>query len=533
MAMSLVSAASLAMTAVAGANVVVRPTGKNVNSASRFISGKRPYLARRRPGVGVNGTELVLLGGGATLPAIAYVGVTAATGAGMQPAGSLVGSGAANPVAAGSVLGVFDANAPLPPSALTSTWLATYAQTGSGFGKGVLNGSDAQPKPAPQLGASAVPGTNAFNGDEVAGVPTNTGSESQADTADFAGSDAPLKQSEYSALTTNIPGRGEFVQVPYVAGAVAIGYNNPDVTGQLNLTSAEIDGIASGTITNWDQISTNPLSNTAPKYPSRPITFVFRKDNSGTTFAFTNYLSGKDSKWGLTQTFVDAVPQGLSGQNFSGFVAASGNPGIVNTIDGTPGSIGYAEAGNLLAALGSHPNTHYARVYSLNLAGYNQDPIQDLPAAAKTVALHVVDQVAVYASGVGSVGGSVIGGVTVDAPSGSGRPSPDYVALSPAPYLPGAVWLVDPKSYAAPYAGYPIIAVSYLEFYSSGNGIYTNALRYLAQEVSNPASYTTLGLNTIDPNTTAAHGGTKGFAQLGILNLFYTNAYIGIDRFIN
>lgn len=575
MTMSLVGAASLAMSAVAGANVtVVRPGAKNVNSVPRSISGKRPYFARR-PGIGINGAELVLLGGGATLPAIAYVGVTAATGTGMQPAGSLTGDGAANPVAAGSVLGYFDATAPLPVLPLSATWLATYAQTGSGFGKAIMNGSDPQPFPAPQLGASASPGVNGFNGDEVGLVPANTGADSLHDTADFAGSDAPLKQSEYSFLTANLPARGEFVQIPYVGGGIAIAFNDPDVSVTLSLTSAEIDSMAKGAFTNWNLIPAAadtagwaagaynasvcggscttkyphaspflPVSSTNPGLPSRPLVWTYRQDNSGTSFSFTNYLSGKDSQWGLTQTFADAIPSGGTLTNFCG---ASGNPGVLTAIDGNPGSVGYAEAANAKAAALTHPNTKFAKVYLYNIAGYDKDPIKDTPAATKTVASFTTDKVAVYQSGSGSEKGTVVGlnGVvpaggtvactssTVDAPSSTtGRPSPDLVAATGV-FQPGALGIVDPAAYKSPYAGYPIIAVSYLEFYSSGNGIYAPALRYLAQEVSNPASYGAGGITTIDPNTTAAGAGTTGYGQLGILNLFYTNAYIGIDRFIN
>jgi phosphate transport system substrate-binding protein len=275
------------------------------------------------------------------------------------------------------------------------------------------------------------------------------------------------------------------------------------------------------------------VSSSNPGFPSRQIDFVFRKDGNGASLALTNYISGKDAKWGLTPVFVDAVPILGSGQTFSNFIAETGNGAVIDAVDATAGAIGYAESGNLLAALPTHSSTRYAQVYSLNIAGYNQDPIKDLPAAAKTIATFTTDKVPVYQSGVGNVSGTSIGGVTVDPPTpGSGRPSGDLKTASEV-YAAGALGIVDPNSDKAPYAGYPIIAVTYLEFYSSGNGIYGDALRFLAQEVSNPASYGLGGITTIDPNTAPAHSGHTGFAQLGILNLFYSNAYIGIDRFIN
>ncbi len=115
MAISLVGAASLAMSAVAGANVVPGPHAAKTFSAAHTY-GKQPFLSRsRRPNVGNHppSTNIVLLGGGATLPAIAYVGSAGATG-GSQPAGSTGGPSGANLVSAGSVLGYFDAHAPYP-----------------------------------------------------------------------------------------------------------------------------------------------------------------------------------------------------------------------------------------------------------------------------------------------------------------------------------------------------------------------------------------------------------------------------------
>ena len=553
MAISLVGAASLAMSAVAGANVVPGPHAAKTFSAAHTY-GKQPFLSRsRRPNVGNHPPSLniVLLGGGATLPAIAYVGVAGATG-GSQPAGSTSGPSGANLVSAGSVLGYFDAHAPYPVNFLSGySWLATYASTGSGFGKGVLNGSNPQPNPAPAIGVSALAGTNAFNGPDSPG-----------DLADWAGSDAPVSQSEYTLMTAvgHYAGRGEFVQIPYVAGAVAIAFHNTDDKGNsLALTIPEIVGLAEGTITNWSQIPlsadyvgaaagdygavvqkadpTKPVSTTNPGFPSKSIYFTFRKDNSGTTFSFTNFLSNQDSKFGLSQSFASAEPIGISGQSLTNFYGASGNAGVVSAIDGTDGSIGYAEAANALAAAPLH--TYFSEVYTLpiNVAAFRKDPIKDLPAAAGLILSLSKDEVVVYTNGNGNPGGVAVGNVTSSAPTSTtyGRPVPDVVAATGV-YEPGALGIIDPLKYAKPVIGYPIVAVSNLEFYSSGNGVYSNALKFLASELYTTGVATGAGgapgtVTTVDPHTAAV--GTTGFSTLGVPSVFITSPYIGLERFIN
>lgn len=507
--LSLAAAALLATYAVARAGI-----------ASHSI-GKRPYIVRRPF---VNDASLLVLGGGDTLAAAAFSGKAAA--AGPQPAVAQ---------APGSILGYFDAKAPLPVNAgANATWLTSYCQAGSEFGIGVVNGTNAQPDPCPSPGVSPVAGRNAFD------------ASGETDGADFTVSDTPVTQAQYSALASNLPVRGEFVQVPFIASSVAIAFHNVDVAGHyLKLTIPEICQIADGEITDWDQIPraadptvtrgnpTQPVGATNPGFPEKPIVFTYRADNNGLTLAFTNFLSatvrsnpshctGAGETWGLNDSFVQALPTPAF-QDTSNFVGAAGNAAVVASIEQQDGSIGYVEPVNT-QAIPHLFHTYLAKIYTLpvNLAAFLKDPIADLPAAAKLVTSFKKDGVVVLTCG----NGGIVGTIATPCTSAAGRPVPDLVAASGV-YRAGCLGIVDPASYAAPPLGYPIVAVSNLEFYSSGNGVYSPGLRFLGDLLASPSTvFGPGGLTTVDKAGTAA--GTTGFSSLGIADVFYSNPTIGL-----
>ena len=66
-----------------------------------------------------------------------------------------------------------------------------------------------------------------------------------------------------------------------------------------------------------------------------------------------------------------------AGESIANFLPASGNPGVVQAIENTPGAIGYVEAANAASAINGS-NINFATVNG-------KDPIKDLPAAATTV----------------------------------------------------------------------------------------------------------------------------------------------------
>lgn len=498
---------------------------KQLRDSAPRATGKRPYYVRRPF---VNGTSLLVLGGGATLPAITLTGLSGATGP--RPA---VTQGS------GSILAYFNANAPLPLNAGTNTvWATSYCQTGSDFGIGVLNGSNPEPQLCPTIGRHGLlplSGANAFD------------SPGETDSADFTVSDAPVTQAQYSALAANYPGSGELVQVPFVANSIGIAFHNVDVAGHyLKLTIPEICQIADGEITDWDEIpraadptvttgnATALVSATNPGFPEKPILFTYRSDDNGTTLAFTNFLSaairanplhctGSGETWGLNSTFINALPTPPN-QDTTNFIGAYLDTGVVASIEAQDGSIGYVEAANIGLVHTFH--TYLAKIYAyaIDQDRFLKDPIADLPGATRFITTFKKDDVVALTCGNTGYAGVIAS--SCDGTGTLGRPSPDIVAVSGA-YKAGCLGIVDPAAYAAPALGYPIVGVSNLEFYSSGNGIYATGLRFLADILTNPHTvFGTGGITTVDKAGAAV--GTTGFSTLAIADVFYTNSSIGL-----
>lgn len=149
---------------------------------------------------------------------------------------------------------------------------------------------------------------------------------------DFAGSDAPMQDSELAKA------KGKIIHIPAAMGAVVMAYNLPELVGDLKLTPDTAVKIFSGKITRWDDpqlLTLNPnLAQVAINNPF--ILTVQRSDGSGTTAVFTEYLSKVSSKW-KTQT-----GQGKSVDWPTG-LAAKGNEGVTGVIRQNAGAIGYVE----------------------------------------------------------------------------------------------------------------------------------------------------------------------------------------------
>jgi len=166
-----------------------------------------------------------------------------------------------------------------------------------------------------------------------------------AKTVDFGASDAPLTDGQLSAA------KG-LVLFPETLGGVAITYNLASFgianTTILDFTGDVLVGIYMGTITHWNDPAIQAL-NPKVALPSALITAVHRSDGSGTTFAFTNFLSVVNPTWasqvGYSTTVkwpVDTAAYGVGGK---------GNAGVAGTVANTPGAIGYVD---LIYALQNH-----------------------------------------------------------------------------------------------------------------------------------------------------------------------------------
>lgn len=148
-------------------------------------------------------------------------------------------------------------------------------------------------------------------------------------TVDFGASDAPLSDDAVKEMPSPI------VQIPTVAGAIAVVYNVPGAPNNLKLTGEVLANIFLGKITKWNDAAIAGL-NAGAKLPATAITIAHRADGSGTTNIFTGYLKAVSPAWGTTVGAGKAVkwPVGQGGK---------GNDGVASIVQQTPGGIGYVE----------------------------------------------------------------------------------------------------------------------------------------------------------------------------------------------
>ncbi len=151
----------------------------------------------------------------------------------------------------------------------------------------------------------------------------------------FGASDAPLTTTQTNALKSPV------VTMPDSAGAVTVIYNlkvtntSTGKTTPLRLTGAVIEQIYNGTITNWNVTQITSL-NPGTTVPSQTITVEHRSDGSGTSFAFTTFLSDASPYW-ASHVGASTTP------NWPVGIGDHGSEGVAGAVATTTGSIGYDE----------------------------------------------------------------------------------------------------------------------------------------------------------------------------------------------
>jgi phosphate transport system substrate-binding protein len=149
---------------------------------------------------------------------------------------------------------------------------------------------------------------------------------------DFGASDAPI-----SASTT--PCNGCF-QIPWALSATGIGFNIPGVH-RLHLTGGVLAKIYLGQIKKWNDHAITSL-NRGTRLPNLTITPIHRADGSGDSYAFTDYLSA------VSSAFRSGIGRGTK-PSFPVGPGATGNTGMVTTMQGTSGAIAYIAVSYLIA----------------------------------------------------------------------------------------------------------------------------------------------------------------------------------------
>jgi phosphate transport system substrate-binding protein len=154
-----------------------------------------------------------------------------------------------------------------------------------------------------------------------------------AGTVDFAGSDFPLSSEQKPAADARCGSGNQAVDLPMVAGPVAVGYNLPGVTG-LQLSASTLAKIFGGKITKWDDAAIK-AENAGLTLPSIGIQTFHRSDGSGTTYNFVNYLANDakaDWTYGVNKNWPAPGGQG-----------AKGSSAVAQGVKSTAGGIGYFE----------------------------------------------------------------------------------------------------------------------------------------------------------------------------------------------
>jgi phosphate transport system substrate-binding protein len=181
-----------------------------------------------------------------------------------------------------------------------------------------------------------------------------------AGTVNFAGSDSPIPAKEASGFTGKT-----ILYFPVIIGPITMAYNLSGVSN-LKLSPATIAGIFSGKIKTWNDPAIK-ADNSGASLPSTAITLAVRSDSSGTTQNFTEFLvDATGSAWTLGSSSTIKWPSSAR--------AASGNPGVAQTVKSTPGAIGYVDYST-------------AKASGLSVASFVAPSAASATAAADSVAL--------------------------------------------------------------------------------------------------------------------------------------------------
>ncbi|HJU13769.1 MAG TPA: phosphate ABC transporter substrate-binding protein PstS [Candidatus Nitrosotalea sp.] len=181
-------------------------------------------------------------------------------------------------------------------------------------------------------------------------------------TVDFAASDAPLQPSEQAAA----PG---VVTIPESIGGITISYNLPGIDKGMKLTGPVIAQIFMGNITMWNDPAIANL-NPGMNLPAQKILIAHRADGSGTTYAFTDYLSKVYPQWKTSVGQGKVVPWPVG-------TGAQGNAGVAGIVKSTPYAVGYVEL-----AYAYQNNMTYAFVQNADGSAFVEPTIASVAADA-------------------------------------------------------------------------------------------------------------------------------------------------------
>lgn len=349
----------------------------------------------------------------------------------------------------------------------------TYFITSSGTGQTAFLNDDAS------VFNSSASGQVAYANSDSAILPAYITSYNSADKA----TDGPLIQIPYIVTPITVP----YVNGPTSSTDTLNGpQTTPGQTTSLALNDADLCGIYSGKMTNWNEVI-NPDTIT-PSNPNgstftlnKAINVVYRSDNSGTTELLTRHLStvcpaisgstvradGTTVTFADSQAFTDSFPSHTPPAGFTGFSGSGGIQSALTTARSSasgPSVIGYVSPDwtNTFLAPSSSSASANLSVASVRNATLNLDI-----APTFTEATHAV------------------------AASTTPVPTTTAEAADQTQWVPNA---------ANPTTGYPVSGTSQIllsQCYADAN-VKSTVLNFLAAHYGNPSYATILHNNGFD-----------------------------------
>jgi phosphate transport system substrate-binding protein len=148
---------------------------------------------------------------------------------------------------------------------------------------------------------------------------------------DFGCTDAPMNEEQMAKAKA---AGGDVVHIPLVMGGVVPIYNL-DIDTPLKFTGPLLADIYLNKITKWNDPAIAKI-NPGVQLPDLKISVAHRSDASGTSYAWTDYLTKVSPAWekGVGKSTEPKWPVGAG---------APKNPGVAQLVSGTKGSIGYVE----------------------------------------------------------------------------------------------------------------------------------------------------------------------------------------------
>jgi phosphate transport system substrate-binding protein len=182
-------------------------------------------------------------------------------------------------------------------------------------------------------------------------------------TVDFGASDAPMTPDQFAGC------KGCY-QIPWALGGIAVMVHvHTNAHAPLKISGPVLAQIYLGGIKSWNAPAIQKL-NPGINLPNEAIVPVYRSDSSGSSYAFTDFLSQTSGTWKSKIGF-STQPAFATG------VGAKGSSGVAGVVSKTEGALGYADI--------AYAITQHIPVMAVkNTAGKFQTPgLVSIAAAAK------------------------------------------------------------------------------------------------------------------------------------------------------